>query len=168
MRITMILASALSVLALSACGQTDGRAEPDGAPKAAAGAPDRASLEQGPTPGLWRVTTSVGDMTLPPVESCIREAKFETPVDADDASGMNCSEETFRREGGALVGQVVCTSSAGERTVTDMRVTGDLSRRYTMEMKSTTTPASDPSMAGMTMVMNAERLGDCPAGSASE
>ena len=162
MRNMMIVASGLAALSLAACGQGDG-ASPDGTPKAARGAPNMASLEEGPKPGLWRITTTVGGMTLPAVESCVREAKFETPADQDESSDMTCGEETFRREGGAMVGQVVCTSSDGERMVTDMRVTGDLSSRYTMEMKSTTTPAPDPSMAEVTMVMNAERLGDCPA-----
>jgi len=159
----MILISGLAAVALAACGQDGGETSADGSPKAAKGAPNVASLEEGPKPGLWRITTSVGGMTMPAVETCVRESRFETPADVEDSSDMSCSEETFRREGGALVGHVVCTSSGGERITTDMRVTGDLSRRYSMEMTTRTAPAPDPSMAEMTMVMNAERLGDCPA-----
>ena len=62
-----------------------------------------------------------------------------------------------------MVGHMVCTSPDGVRTVTDTRVTGDYSRNYTMEVKSTMTPAPTPSMAEVSMVMTAERLGDCPA-----
>ena len=167
MRNSMILASGLAALSLAACGQGDGGSA-EGTPKAAGGAPDMASLEEGPKPGLWRIATTVGGMTLPAVESCVREAKFESPADEAGSSDMTCGEERFRREGGAMVGQVVCTSPDGERMVTDMRVTGDLSRRYTMEVKTTTTPPRHPSMAEAKMVMNAERLGDCPADSSAQ
>ena len=97
------------------------------------------------------------------METCIREAKFEPPTGATPQSGMTCDRQTFRRDGDAMVGHMVCTSPDGVRTVTDTRVTGDFSRNYTMQVTSKMTPAPDPSMTEVSMVMTAERLGDCPA-----
>ena len=161
------LATGLAALSLGACGQTDEGPSTDrksGAPAPVAGN----DLPTGPTPGLWRVTTRMTGMPAgmegPPIETCIRESKFEPPQGAAPQSpGMTCEQQSFRREGDAMVGHMVCTTEDGVRTVTDTRVTGDYSRSYTMEVKSTMTPAPAPSMAEVSMVMTAERLGDCPA-----
>ena len=158
-------------LTLAACGQGG---EPNGAePADAAKAPAAAGMPAGPTPGLWRVTTRMTGMPAkmepPAVETCIREAKFEAPQGPmAESPGMACDQQSFRREGDAMVGHMVCTSAEGVRTITDTRVTGDFTRRYTMEVRSTMTPPPTPAMSEMTMVMNAERLGDCPAGSAAQ
>ena len=80
-----LLTSGLAVLLLAACGQGDGgsatsAAEPADAaavPAAAAGMP------QGPTPGLWRVTTRMAGMpegaASPAIETCIRVSTFQPP-----------------------------------------------------------------------------------------
>jgi hypothetical protein len=81
---------------------------------------------------------------------------------------MTCEQQSFRREGDAMVGHMVCTSADGVRTETDTRVSGDFTRNYTMELKSTVTPPPSPEMSEITMVMTAERLGDCPADSAAQ
>ena len=159
------LASGLFVLSLAACGQGGEDRAADGK-AGSAGTMAGAATPTGPTPGLWRVTTRMTGMPegmeAPTVETCIREAKFEPPTGATPQSGMTCDQQTFRREGDAMVGHMVCTSPDGVRTVTDTRVTGDYSRNYTMEVKSTMTPAPTPSMAEVSMVMTAQRLGDCP------
>ena len=170
-----LLTSGLAVLMLTACGQGDDNSAATDAstPAADTAAPAAASAApEGPTPGLWRLTTRMPGMPAgmepPAVETCIRESTFQPPRGGAEAEPMHCEKPVFRREGGAMTGRMVCTSPEGERTVTDMRVTGDLSQRYTMEMTSATTPASGSEAAGMTMVMTAERLGDCPAGSPAE
>jgi hypothetical protein len=165
------LISGLAALSLAACGQADDGASAGEAKTA--DSPVAESMPAGPTPGLWRVTTRMsglpGGMEAPAVETCIREATFEPPRDtAPQSPGMTCEQQAFRREGAAMVGHMVCTSADGVRTVTDTRVTGDYARNYTMEVRSTTTPAPTPSMAEVTMVMTAERLGDCPADSAPQ
>ena len=169
-----LLIPGFAVLMLTACGQgdDDSAATEGAAPAADAAAPVAGSAAPDrPTPGLWRVTTRMPGMPAgmepPAVETCIRDSTFRPPQGAQ-AEDMNCARPSFRREGETMVGRLVCTSPAGERTVTDMRVTGDLSRRYTMEMTMATTPSGGPQAAAMTMVMTAERLGDCPAGSAAE
>ena len=107
-------------------------------------------------------------MEPPSVETCIREAKFEMPEGTPESPGMTCEQQSFRREGDAMVGHMVCTSADGVRTVTDTRVSGDFTRNYTMELKSTVTPPPSPDMAEVTLVMTAERLGDCPADSTAQ
>lgn len=165
------LALGLFALSLAACGQGGEKAAVD-SKAGSAGTMADAGTPTGPTPGLWRVTTRMSGMPAgmeaPTVETCIRESKFEPPTGTMPQSGMTCDQQTFRREGDAMVGHMVCTSSEGVRTVTDTRVTGDYSRNYTMEVTSKTTPAPSPSMAEVSMVMTAERLGDCPAESAPQ
>ncbi|HYC73401.1 DUF3617 domain-containing protein [Brevundimonas sp.] len=164
---TIMIVSGLAALSLASCGpgENGSAAEKAGS---ATGKAAGADMPKGPTPGLWRVTTRMSGlpagMEPPPIETCIREAKFEPPAGAAPHSpGMTCDSQSFRREGDAMVSHMVCTSADGVRTVTDTRVTGDYTRNYTMEVKSTMTPAPTPSMAEVSMVMNAERLGDCPA-----
>jgi len=167
------LVSGLAALSLAACGQGEEAAPGAKAAGKAAGAVAGSDLPDGPTPGLWRVTTRMSGMPdamqAPQIETCIREAKFEPPAGAaPQTPGMTCDQQSFRREGDAMVGHSVCTSDDGVRMVTDTRVTGDYSRNYTMEVKSTMTPAPTLSMAEVSMVMTAERIGDCPAESAPQ
>lgn len=168
---TNILFAGVTALTLAACGSGGDAGNGDKA--AEAEAPAAAGLPSGPTPGLWRMTTQISGMpegmASPTIETCIREQTFEMPQDpSSQMPGMTCDQQTFRREGDVMVGHSVCTSDAGVRTETDMRVSGDLSRRYTMAMTTTTTPAPTPAMATMNMTMTAERLGDCPAASAAQ
>ena len=164
------LVSGLAAFSLAACGQ-GGDASPAGKANDTAGNA-AAGMPAGPTPGLWRVTTRMSGMPAgmeaPAVETCIREAKFETPRGAPESPGMTCEQQSFRREGDAMVGHMVCTSADGMRTETDTRVSGDFTRNYTMEVKSRMTPPPSPEMAEVAMAMTAERLGDCPAASAAE
>ena len=166
------LVSGLAALSLAACGQGEDGSTVDKANDTAGKAAATAGMPAGPTPGLWRVTTRISGMPAgmeaPAVETCIREAKFEAPQGAPESSGMSCEQQSFRREGDAMVGHMVCTSSDGVRTVTDTWVTGDYTRNYTMELKSTVTPPPSPEMSEVTMVMTAERLGDCPADSTAK
>ncbi len=167
------LVSGLAALSLAACGQGEDAAPGAESAGKSAGTTAGSDLPDGPTPGLWRVTTRMSGMPdgmqAPQVETCIREAKFEPPAGAaPQTPGMTCEQQSFRREGDAMVGHSVCTSDDGVRMVTDTRVTGDYSRNYTMEVKSTMTPAPTPSMAEVSMVMTAERIGDCPAESAPQ
>lgn len=165
----VIIIAGLTAVSLAACSQ-GGEGQTDAAAPAAKARAEAtaAGLPTGPTPGLWKITTQMSGMpagmTPPSVQTCIREAKFETPtVPASRGSGVQCEQQSFRREGDAVVGHSVCTLSNGARTVTDTRMSGDFTRLYTMEVKAVTTPAPTPAMSEMSMTMTAERLGDCPA-----
>ncbi|MBW8305236.1 MAG: DUF3617 domain-containing protein [Brevundimonas sp.] len=173
MRIIISLMSGLAALSLAACGQGDEATPADNAAGKTAAASVASGLPAGPTPGLWRIATRISGMPAgmetPAIETCIREAKFEPPeTSMQQSPGMTCDEQSFRREGDAMVGRMVCTSTEGVRTVTDTRITGDFSRSYSMAVTSTMTPAPTPSMAEVSMVVTAERLGDCPAESAAQ
>jgi hypothetical protein len=163
----MTTVAGLAALTLGACGQG---AESEKAVEAGAEATAVADpgLPKGPTPGLWRITTTMSGMPAgaapPTMETCVREAVFERPpAPMEDMAGMDCRQEAFRREGDVIVGRSVCTMGPNMHSESIIRISGDLARRYTMEVKATQTPAPSPEMANMTMIMTAERLGDCPA-----
>ena len=171
---TVIVLAGLSALSLAACDQAGDTEKKDAAAPTAdtvAASAAEAGLPEGPTPGLWRITTQMSGMpagaTPPPVETCITKAQFERPdAPMADMKGMDCTQEAFRRDGDAIVGRSVCTMGEGMRSESNIRISGDFTRRYTMEVRSTMTPAPSPQMASTTMVMTAERLGDCPASAA--
>ncbi|KQW78712.1 DUF3617 domain-containing protein [Brevundimonas sp. Root1279] len=168
---TKIVLAALAVLLLPACGQGGDAEKKDAAGPAAEPAPTAeptptaaAAAIEGPRPGLWRVTTRFAGLPegaqAPVTETCVTGGSQD--LELPGMRGMDCTQEPFRREGGAIVGRSVCTT--GERRMeADFRLTGDLSKRYTMEIRSTATPAPTPESGSMTMTMTAERLGDCPA-----
>ncbi len=167
--ITLTLAGCIG-LALTACGQAD-----DKAPASKADSAPAVAAMEGPRPGLWRITARIPGMpegvSMPPIETCVTRQDFsemQRGPGQEMPEGVECSEQTFRRDGDAMVGRSVCTMPDGTRAETDMRVTGDLSSRYSTEVRTRMTPAPDPSMAETVMTMTAERIGDCPAGSAAQ
>lgn len=174
MRIGILTLAAAAGLILAACGQGGDKAPAGEAADATspAAAPGRMD---GPRPGLWRITARVPGMpdgvAMPPFETCVTRQDFpemRRGPGQEMPEGVECSEQSFRRDGDAMVGRSVCTMPDGGRAETDTRVTGDLSSRYAMEVKTRITPAPTPSMAETTMTMTAERIGDCPAGSAAQ
>lgn len=167
-RITLTLAGCVG-LALTACGQGDDKTPAAKAAVEAESAPAAAGME-GPRPGLWRITTQVqgmpAGMAMPAIETCVTRQDFsemQRGPGQEVSEGARCSEQNVRRDGDAMVAHSVCDMPDGGRAETDMRVTGDFSRRYSMEVRTRMTPAPAPSMADTTMTMTAERIGDCPA-----
>lgn len=131
----MILISGTLALGLAACGQ-GGEAKTETADAGAAPAASGGQLE-GPRPGLWRVRTSIsgipgGAAQAAPVETCIREARFEAP-DQNVTPGAQCTSTPFRRDGDAMVGSSTCQMQ-GMKTDSTIRVTGDFSSRYVTEV----------------------------------
>jgi len=172
MRITTITlaglaALTLTALTLAACGQGDDKTTGEPADAAPVAAPAPGKMDA-PTPGLWRIATRMSGMpegmATPAVETCMKQESFaemQRGPDGQMPEGVSCSEQTFRREGDAMVGHSVCDMPNGVRAVSDTRVTGDFASRYTMEVRTRMTPAPAPSMAETTMTMTAERIGDC-------
>lgn len=161
MKTSLMFVACASVLALGACNQS-GEAP---AAKGDSAAAPAASMD-GPTPGLWRITTTTDAMPAGPapttVETCITSATFEAPAGAASAPGVDCTSQAFRREGDAMVGSTTCTMQGGMKTEVGTRVTGDFSSRYTMVATSKVTGAP-MAMPDTVVTINAERLGDCPA-----
>ena len=166
MRTSTITLAVAAALSLAACGR-GGEAGAEGAGEAVREAAPAPGRMDAPRPGLWRVTTSMSGlpegMAMPSVETCIKQGGFDEMQRGRGQlpEGVDCSQQSFRREGNAMVGHSVCTLPNGVRTETDTRVTGDFERRYIMEMKSRTTPAPSGSAAETAMTMTAERIGDC-------
>jgi hypothetical protein len=171
MRVSLTFA-ALAALGLAACDSkpaddaaTTGDATasaPAGpaAPEPAASAALAADME-GPAAGKWRVTISSEGMPAMPSEVCYatKTTLAEAQKMQQDA-GVACSEQSYRREGDAIVAHHVCTVQ-GMKMTTDMRVTGDFNTRYTMDMTSTMDPPPAPGMGTRKMSIVSERLGDC-------
>ena len=159
---TMILISGALALGLAACGQDGGEAKTDvGASKA----PTAAAVMEGPRPGLWRISTAMtgmpGGAAVAPVEHCVTEARFEAPAQ-NAIPGADCTTQDYRREGDAMVAGAVCQMQ-GMKTESTVRVTGDFSSRYVMEVRTTMDPAPAPGLGETVVTMTGERIGDCPA-----
>lgn len=161
MRTTILISGALA-LGLAACGQ-GGEGKTDAGTRGAA--PAAAAALDGPSPGLWRISTTMtgipGAPAIPPVEQCVTQSTFEAPAQGA-AGGADCTTQAFRREGDAVVGGSVC-QMAGIKTESAIRITGDFSSRYVMEVRTKMDPAPTPTMAETVTTMTGERLGDCPA-----
>lgn len=161
MKTSLMFVACASVLALGACNQSG---EAPAAKGGSAVAP--AASMDGPTPGLWRITTTTDAMPAGPAptttETCVAHATFETPNVSSSAPGVDCTAQPFRREGDAMVGATTCTMPGGMKSEINTRVTGDFGARYTMVMTSKVTGAP-VAMPDTVVTINAERLGDCPA-----
>jgi hypothetical protein len=103
--------------------------------------------------------------TMPPREECYaRQVSLEEAEKMQQAAGITCSEQSYRKEGDAWIGHSVCTmSGAGTpiKITSDSHVSGDFSSKYTIEMTSKMDPPPMPSMAEQEMTITAERVGDC-------
>ncbi|MNS97145.1 hypothetical protein D3C86_1485470 [compost metagenome] len=162
--IVLSLAS-IAVLSAAACSPSgEGDKPAGGSAKAPAAAPVATAMEA-PKPGLWRISTEMkgmaGGAAVAPVETCLKEAKLETPQTPGQAAGVSCTTQPMKREGDAMVGGSVCEMPGGMKTESAIRVTGDFNSRYVTEVKTKMSPAPTPAMAETTMTMTAERIGDC-------
>ena len=168
-RNTMLTGAALAALAFAACSPsapaTDAATTPAAAAPAAAVATAPAGMPEGPAAGKWRVTTTAMGTAMPPSEVCYdKQVSVEDAQKMQQQAGVDCTEQSYKREGDAYLGHSVCKMEvAGKQmtTTTDMRVTGDFNTRYTMEMTNRMDPAPMPGMEEQTMTILMERLGDC-------
>jgi len=153
-----LIAPILLVAALAACGKSENKS-PEGV-----SAPALGSIEvDGPAPGKWRLTTIMQGQAMPPMEVCYeKKITFAEAQQMQKDAGMTCSENSYKRDGAAVVGHAVCfMEETKTKMVTDTRIVGDFNSAYTMELKSTMDPAPMPEMANTEMQIKAERLGDC-------
>lgn len=154
-----------AVLFAAACSPSGEGDKPAGGSDAAPVAAPAAAAMEAPRPGLWRISTDMkgipGGATVAPVETCLKEAKLETPATPGQTAGVSCTTQPMKREGDAMVGGSICEMPGGMKTESAVRVTGDFNSRYVTEVKTKMTPAPTPAMAETTMTMTAERIGDC-------
>lgn len=163
MRVQLVLISTVALLA--ACSNPDNAKTPANGDPAPA-APANAALTA-PQPGLWRQTVSGAQMPQPTtVKICVGEtAPGENPFNAPQA-GVTCSENTVKSAPGGAEFHSVCQAQ-GMTVTSDGKVTGDMRTAYKVAIATKTTGPNVPAgMGDMTMSIDAERLGDCPAGTA--
>jgi len=176
MRLSTGLATALAAMAalgFAACGEkpaaTDGATATPAAAEPAATAPAPAAATapemEGPAAGKWKITMTAMGQAMPPTETCYaKQTSFAEAQKMQQRAGIDCAEQSYKREGDALVGRTVCTADAGDgkkmTVTTDMRVVGDFKSKYTMDMTSKVDPPV-PGVDEQKVSITAERLGDC-------
>jgi hypothetical protein len=169
MRLAMT-AAAVAALAAAACGEkpatTDGAAPAaDATAPAPAEAAATAPAIEGPAAGKWSISLTSMGQTLPPSEVCYtKQISMAEAEKMQQQTGVTCTEQSYKREGDALIGHAVCSTDAGGKKMTvttDSRVTGDFSSKYTMDIVSKMDPPPMPGMEEQKMSVTAERVGDC-------
>lgn len=162
MRIALSLAL-VAVLAAACSKKEEAAKPPEAAAPAAPAAPALAAADlEGPKPGKWKMTTNLSAAPKPvTVETCVAQTSFKDMDAAKQQAGVTCSEQSYRREGADIVGHSVCTIQGGMKVITDSRISGDFTSRYTIDAKTVMDPAPTPAMKETTMKVTAERIGDC-------
>ena len=162
MRIALSLAL-VAVLAAACSKKEEAAKAPEAAAPAAPAAPALAAADlEGPKPGKWKLTTTLSAAPKPvTVETCVAQTSFKDMDAAKQQAGVTCSEQSYRREGADIVGHSVCTIQGGMKVITDSRISGDFTSRYTVDAKTVMDPAPTPAMKETTMKITAERIGDC-------
>ncbi|MBB3893455.1 ABC-type amino acid transport substrate-binding protein [Phenylobacterium haematophilum] len=162
MRIALSLAL-VAVLAAACSKKEEAAKAPEAAAPAAPAAPALAAADlEGPKPGKWKMTTNLSAAPKPvTVETCVAQTSFKDMDAAKQQAGVTCSEQSYRREGADIVGHSVCTIQGGMKVITDSRISGDFTSRYTIDAKTVMDPAPTPAMKETTMKVTAERIGDC-------
>jgi hypothetical protein len=162
MKFTLFAAAA--AMTLAACGGESGTPAPAAgdsvAPaEAAAPAPAPTAMAPGPIAGEWEVTVTAMGMSVPPTKVCYTRAMtMQEAQEMQQGAGITCSEQTMAPDGKS--GRSICTMQ-GMTVTSDMKVTGDFSSAYTMEMTSTMDPAPPGMPAGpSTTSIAMTRLGD--------
>lgn len=152
----------IAVLATAACSKADKAADANtaAAPAAAVEVPKR-------KPGLWKQTMLVEEAgVLQTVQICL-DAASDSKLAWWGQQGFKqaCSKsEVTRQPDGSWKFSSVC-SGAGVKTTNDGSAVGDFNSKYQLKAASTTTGAPVPAMNGSrTITIDAEWLGECPAG----
>jgi len=162
-RLRIVLIVALAGTVAAGCGKSSDEAA--SGDKAGPGAAKPVSLESmHPSPGLWEMAVKVAGMPagVTPVskvcydESVAKEAGVSGPQASEYAK---CDQKIDRISGGFEV-TATCPGPDGKPTTVTSRVTGDLSKAYTVRI---TQPAGGPGAPGGSVEIDAKRLGDCPA-----
>jgi len=170
----LAIAAAAAALGLAACGPSEpasdtastAPAADSAAPAPAASSAAAPAAIEGPAAGKWSVVMTAMGTTLPASEVCYaKQVSLEEAAKTQQQAGITCSEQSYRKDGDAWIGHSVCTMEAGPagptKVTTDSRVSGDFSKKYTMEITSKMDPPPMPSMAEQKMSITAERIGDC-------
>jgi hypothetical protein len=171
MRISLIVTVAAAALGLAGCNKsepaaTDGASStPAPAAETAAPAAAAAPTVDGPAAGKWKITMTTMGQTMPATETCYAtQTSFADAQRMQQQAGVTCAEQSYNREGDAVIGHSVCSSDIAGKTTkitTYTRITGDFKTKYTMDITRMMDPAPAPGKTEQKITMTAERLGDC-------
>jgi Protein of unknown function (DUF3617) len=145
-------------LALAACSP---KADGEGATGGSGGGEVIAdSAIPKPKIGKWKMTMNIPGMAAAQsVSVCLTPEMLEDMNNYAKASGQtNCSENSTRREGAAVVTKAVCESHGVKSTIVT-RAQGDFDSRYTVETSISSDPPS-PTGPSTTSTL-AEFVGPC-------
>ena len=115
-------------------------------------------------PGLWEIKAVSGAGPQPMVMQQCTDDAFEAQMlkEGMEQAKTMCSKNDMRREGDKILSDSVC--KVGTSTVTSKSVTtGDFTRAYRVEVKSTISPPM-AGQQGSATVMEARWLGPCLPG----
>ena len=173
MRLQAMLGAMLLLAACSggepAGGEDIAAPAADIVPAALPPAPAKAPPPMGPAPGKWRFTTTTqglpgGSITSEPREDCLRDQ-----IDLREAhmrqspAGITCADHAFRQEGTSVIGSYTCTMADGSKAQVEATTSGDMMRAYTSTIVNTLENPPPGMPASTTMMIVAERVGDCSA-----
>jgi len=168
-RATFLAAGGVALLlALGACSKkTEDSAPTAETPATAPTASASAGAAMKPTPGRWKMTTTMDGLpagAMPAIEVCLTADDLKDDAWATGAGKRpdNCSKMETKVAGGRVTTHAVCASE-GVTTTMDMTASGDFGKRYTVETVMKMDPAAPGAPNPMKMSVVAERLGDCQA-----
>lgn len=159
MRVGLCVAAVLCV-ALAACSPKEKASDAASGGEGGGGAPVAASDIPKPKLGKWKMTMNIPGMPeAQSVSVCLTADMIDDMNNYAKASGQtDCSENSTRREGAAVVTRAVCKSHGTTSTIVT-RAEGDFNSRYAVETSISTDP---PSPAGTTTTKTlAEYAGPC-------
>lgn len=153
------------VLALGACSKkAEDKAPAAEAPAAAPATSTSAGAAMKPTPGKWKMITTMEGLpagAMPAIEVCLKAEDLDGDAWATGGKRPdNCSKMESKVVGGRVTTHAVCASE-GITTTMDVSASGDFSRRYTVETVMKMEPSAPGAPNPMKMRVVAERLGDC-------
>ncbi|MDO9471456.1 MAG: DUF3617 family protein [Caulobacter sp.] len=165
-RATLLTAGCAALaLTLGACSKQAEDKAP--AAEAPASATATAGAAMKPTPGRWKMTTTMDGLpagAMPAIEVCLTADDLKDDAWATGAGKRpdNCSKMETKVAGGRVTTHAVCASE-GVTTTMDMTASGAFGKRYTVETVMKMDPAAPGAPNPMKMSVVAERLGDCQA-----
>lgn len=159
MRVGLCVAAVLCV-ALAACSPKEKAGDAASANAAGGGAAAAPSDIPKPKLGKWKMTMNIPGMAeAQSVSVCLTADMIDDMNNYAKASGQtDCSENSTRREGAAVVTRAVCKSRGMTSTIVT-RAEGDFNSRYTVETSIATDPPS-PTGPSTTRTL-AEYVGPC-------
>lgn len=169
----MRLSPALSLVAVSAAALALAACSGEGGAGGDAPSVETALADlEHPLPGLWEHEMGDGAGTAFTAKFCVGAPEpgdnpfASSSTGGEEGEDADCPVQELRRAADGLHFRSVCNMGEGGTLTSEGKVTGDLKRAYRVEvsMKTAGVPIAPGMPSEGRMVVNARRIGDCPAG----